>query len=391
VVVAAVSRRFDNNSDNSCGPDGQRFPPEYVARCSLVWEAEGKVGRYVVWSANRWAVGCNPRPQRETQRPKPRFRLHEACSPRIAARSDRGLRAGPYDRPICDAKHYLTDHLGGAIHSTLPGQHKDADRRLRASCNACSRRFQPLAIRQARGNPARRHFCGIGFGLAPFAGCPGVRSGMGAWVQPPVSATNDQVYFRDGDTRIRMLEPPSNAVDVTTVPGNTNLVSSFSVSPDDQRIAVAVEDFSAASTIGIRLYVEDLRGGGHHSDIYTTTTPKGKGATTLFPMGWHQGRLILGVWAACTFEIVPNPNAWHVVDSSTAVRQAAVGDTNCIPSAWPSPAGVACFALHTNQVRVYDWTGALTATLQTQTGATQLSLWEICFSQGLEVPILLPP
>jgi WD40 repeat protein len=197
--------------------------------------------------------------------------------------------------------------------------------------------------------------------------------GMGAWVQPPVSATNDQIYFRDGDTRIRMLEPPSNAVDVTTVPGNTNLVSSFSVSPDDQRIAVAVEDFSAASTIGIRLYVEDLHGGGHHSDIYTTTTPKGKGATTLFPTGWHQGRLILGEWAACTFEIVPNPNAWHVVDSSTAVRQATIGDANCIPSAWPSPAGVACFALHTNQVRVYDWTGTLTATLQTQTGATELS------------------
>lgn len=197
--------------------------------------------------------------------------------------------------------------------------------------------------------------------------------GMGAWVQPPVSATSDRVYFRDGDTRIRMLQPPSGAVDVTTVPGSTNTVSSFSVSPDDHRIAVVVEDFSGTTAIAIRLYVEDLHCGGNHSDVYAATTPKGKSAVTLFPMGWHEGKLILGVWAACTFEQVPYPNAWHVVDASTAIRQASIGDANCIPSAWPSPAGVACFAYSANEVRVYDWTGKLTSTVQTQAGATELS------------------
>src|ERR1700720_1518415 len=96
-------------------------------------------------------------------------------------------------------------------------------------------------------------------------------------VQPPaVSATTDEVYFRDGDNKIREVVPPGSAADVTTVPGGPTTVSFFSVSPDDQRIAVLVEDLSAATSISERLYVEDLRGGGHHSDIYTTTATKGK-------------------------------------------------------------------------------------------------------------------
>src|SRR5260370_4581276 len=122
-------------------------------------------------------------------------------------------------------------------------------------------------------------------------------------VQPPaVSATTDEVYFRDGDTKIREVVPPGGAADVTTVPGGPTTVSFFSVSPDDLRIAVLVEDLSGATSIGLRLYVEDLRGGTHHSDIYTATTPKGKTGSTLWPMGWHQGNLVLAVVPACTFE-----------------------------------------------------------------------------------------
>jgi hypothetical protein len=204
---------------------------------------------------------------------------------------------------------------------------------------------------------------------------PAVQScgeGMAAVLQPPVSASNDQVYFRDGDTKIRMLVPPSSAVDVTSVPGNANSISFFSVSPDDQRIAVVVEDLSGPA-IKLRLYVEDLHGGGHHSDIYTTTTPKGKGGATLWPMGWHEGSLVLAMWAACTFEHVPYPSEWHVVDASTATRKAVMGDASCVPSVWPSPAGVACFDPVASKVRVYDWTARLVTALQTQVGTAELS------------------
>jgi hypothetical protein len=76
----------------------------------------------------------------------------------------------------------------------------------------------------------------------------------GVVMPPPVSASNDQVYFRDGDTKIKLMIPPNSTADVTTVPGGPNTISFFSVSPDDQRIAVLVEDLSGAQ-ISLRLYV----------------------------------------------------------------------------------------------------------------------------------------
>src|SRR5712692_9853613 len=121
---------------------------------------------------------------------------------------------------------------------------------------------------------------------------PSVRTcadGLPALLAPPVSASNTRVYFRDGDTRIRSLKDDQQIADVTTVPGSTTTLSFFSVSPDDQRIAVVVEDLAPAETIGLRLYVEDLAGGGHHADIYASTIPKG-GGLTLWPMGSAPGR-----------------------------------------------------------------------------------------------------
>ena len=189
------------------------------------------------------------------------------------------------------------------------------------------------------------------------------QGGAGAVVQPPVSASADKVYFRDGDTKIRFITPSGQTGDATTVPGSATLISFFSVSPDDQRIAVVVEDLAAASTISLRLYVEDL-GGGHHADIYSTTTPKGKTGTTLWPMGWHEGLLVLALVTACTFEPAGlSPTEWHVSDAVTAARRVTIGG-NCILSYWPSPAGVACVDHGTTlQATAYDWTGKVTASI----------------------------
>jgi hypothetical protein len=180
----------------------------------------------------------------------------------------------------------------------------------------------------------------------------------GAVLAPPVSASSDQIYFRDGDTKIRMVVRPSSATDVTTVPGGANVVSFFSVSPDDQRIAVLVEDLTSPTIINERLYVEDLHGGGHHADIYTTTQPKGSG-TTLWPMGWHQGALVLEVVRACLFE----PGGlgaleWHVSNATTANRIATIRGTSCTLSSAPSPAGVGCTD-STGATTLYDWSGKL--------------------------------
>ncbi len=177
----------------------------------------------------------------------------------------------------------------------------------------------------------------------------------GAVLQPPVSATDDKVFYRDGNTKIKFLTPDGKTGDVTTVPGSATTVSFFSVSPDDQRIAVLVEDLSPASTIKLSLYVEDLIGHTNHSVIYTNTVPKFKNATTLWPMGWHNGLLALAVFPPCTFEPAGiAPLEWHVANAATAVRVAKIGNP-CIPSYWPSPAGLACIDQVTHQGIVYNW------------------------------------
>jgi hypothetical protein len=192
----------------------------------------------------------------------------------------------------------------------------------------------------------------------------------GALQAPPVSASSDQVYFRDGNTKIRMMMPPASATDVTTVPGNATTISFFSVSPDDQRIAALVEDLSGTGPIKLRLYVEDLRGHTNHSDIYTTSIPRGKSGMTLWPMGWHQGNLILAVVAACTFEPAGlTPIEWHVSNATTAVRIATIRSANCIFSFAPSPAGVGCMD-SSGVTTLYDWSGkVVSATGPGSTGA----------------------
>jgi hypothetical protein len=181
--------------------------------------------------------------------------------------------------------------------------------------------------------------------------------GTGAVLQPPVSATTDKVFFRDGDTNIRWLTPDGQTGDATTVPGGLSKISFFSVSPDDQRIVVLVEDLSPATTISLSLYVEDLIGHANHSLIYTSTAPKLKNGNTLWPMGWHQGELVLAVWPPCTFEPAGLvPTAWHV-SNATAGRLVTIGGNGCIPSDWPSPKGVMCLDLGKHQATVYDWAG----------------------------------
>jgi hypothetical protein len=174
---------------------------------------------------------------------------------------------------------------------------------------------------------------------------------------PPVSASNTEVYFRDGDTKIRKLVLPNQAVDVTTVPAGPNVISFFSVSPDDQQIAVLVEDVSSSTAITQRLYVEDLHGGGHHVDVYATQTPKDDRGITLWPMGWHAGALVLAVVRACTFTAsgIP-PSEWHVSSATNATRLATVHANNCTLSNWPSAAGVACMDGQGVTTR-YDWAG----------------------------------
>jgi len=194
----------------------------------------------------------------------------------------------------------------------------------------------------------------------------------GAVLQPPVSASDAKVYYRDGNTNIKFLTPEGQTGKVTTVPGSATKVSFFSVSPDDTQIAVLVEDLSPATTIKLSLYVEDLTGHTNHKVIFTNTIPKYKNADTLWPMGWHNGLLVLAVWPPCTFEPAGLvPTAWHVANATTAVRVASIGKNNCVPSYWPSPAGVLCVDITVGAGALgaaykYDWAGNISAQVPVQ-------------------------
>lgn len=207
---------------------------------------------------------------------------------------------------------------------------------------------------------------------------PSVRTcgyGTVAVLQPPVSASDTKVYYRDGDTKIKFLTPEGQTGNVTTVPGSATKVSFFSVSPDDQRIAVLVEDLSPANTIKLSLYVEDLSGHTNHAVIFANTVPKLKGnGSTLWPMGWHNGMLVLAAFAPCTWEPAGSvPIEWHVSNAVTAVRVATIGKS-CVPSNWPSPAGVACLATAKLEASRYDWSGNLTGSATVQNSEFQSGL-----------------
>jgi hypothetical protein len=190
---------------------------------------------------------------------------------------------------------------------------------------------------------------------------------MDVVLQPPVSAGTKNVFFRDGDTKIRSVTPTGLTADVTVVPGGPTTVSFFSVSPDEKRIAVLVEDLSPATTINLRMYVEDLHGGGHRVQIYKASTPK-RGGSTLWPMGWRRGNLVLAVVTPCTYadasgqKILPanlGPTEWHVSSAIDGGRLATIRRAGCTVSFWPSPAGIVCVDAYGSVAYQYDWGGGL--------------------------------
>src|SRR6266446_6119073 len=252
-----------------------------------------------------------------------------------------------------------------AAHTAVPSPSPRATASPSASPSALPRAatYGLLIVDSATGRrlemitPDGRVGASAPIGLPALQTCiPGLRASL----QPPVSATSDRIYYRDGDTKIRYLTPTGESGDATTVPGNTTTISFFSVSPDDTRIAVLVEDFAGAGTIALRLYVEDVTGGGHHLDIYKSTTPKSAFATTLWPMGWHNSQLVLAQVKGCTND--PNsfsPSEWHLASATTGTRTATIRVSgvlaNCILSFWPSAHGVAC--VDQTRAAIAGWNG----------------------------------
>ena len=177
-----------------------------------------------------------------------------------------------------------------------------------------------------------------------------------AVVSAPISTSNARVYYMDALGVVRYLAPNGDAGRATTVPIGPSRRSMFAVSPDDQRIAVIVDDFTASGA-STRLYIEDLNGGGHHAEIFGQT-----GAFTLWPTGWHgTNNLVVAKVSSCTQGGGPGtagPLEFHVVDPATAFRRFTVGGPGCLIAGAPSPAGAVCES--DAQASVVTWTGTTT-------------------------------
>lgn len=186
----------------------------------------------------------------------------------------------------------------------------------------------------------------------------------------PVSASNSRLYYLDAQGVVRFLTPKGETGRATTVPAGGQRRSMFTVSPDDQRIAVVVNDYTASGA-STRLYVEDLNGGANHLDLFSET-----GAYTLWPMGWHAPSLVVAKVPACTqgggFGCC-GPLELHVVDAATAVRTVTIGGPTCIIGGPSTPFGAVCESATTG-VRVLNWSGTLVRTVATPgTGPVYLS------------------
>jgi hypothetical protein len=179
----------------------------------------------------------------------------------------------------------------------------------------------------------------------------------------PVSTTNSGVYFMDSRGAINYMSPGGQPRQAATVPaGSASRRSMFAVSPDDQRIAVVVADYTASGA-STRLYVEDL-GGSNHVDLFSQS-----GALTLWPGGWHgTNNLVLAVVAACTQGGGPfccGMQELHVVDPATATRRFTIGNkTSCPIVGSPSPSGVVCWT--GSQSKVLNWTAGTVRTYPVQ-------------------------
>lgn len=169
---------------------------------------------------------------------------------------------------------------------------------------------------------------------------------MESWYSdiPEVSISRTRLYYlTTDDSSVHYLQPDGGTGIATKIAFGADDAALFAVSPDDIRIAVSVLNYAPGRTsyLGMRLYVEDLQGGGHHVDIFSSTT------AVEFPIGWVNGRLIVAVsnWIGSHAGSFVNPyaaTAYHIADATNGDRVASLCDNTIGPVGWIEPVGTMC-------------------------------------------------
>ncbi len=175
-------------------------------------------------------------------------------------------------------------------------------------------------------------------------------------VTMPTSESATRVYFLDGDSTVRYLALDGSTGVAAELPGSVTGRVSFSVSPDNSRIAFSVMSWGSAG-FEEQSYVEDLGTGANRTELFTIRDGPpglGGGGVAEEPIGWVNGDIVYGLLAAVN-QYSPGPfpppfEAYHVAKPSNSQRLASIcaGSGNAwvfesgIYTALPTATGVLC-------------------------------------------------
>jgi hypothetical protein len=169
---------------------------------------------------------------------------------------------------------------------------------------------------------------------------------------PPTSVSADRAYWWDG-SKLRWLDRDgsTNAVDLQI---SDQAVMEFSVSPDDQRVAVT-EIVFARSPLHRTTWIENLGTHAHRSVLFDGDINAEVNSPTGWPWGWHAGYPILYDYPLCAvtggdqFFALNHP---RVVDPATGSR--LVNFPQCYGG---SITGAGAFCTSSFTARTLDWYG----------------------------------
>jgi len=199
---------------------------------------------------------------------------------------------------------------------------------------------------------------------------------------PTFSLSGTRVYFPDGDSQLRVLAPDGSSSIVhqlANVRGKTRAV--FAVSPDGNRIAISLFDWSV-TPMTLRIYVEDLLGGGNHVEIFRSTS------AYEWPVAWHDGDVVLAVNPVPNASNPYGAGAYHVANASDGTRIAVMGGPDCLVVGPLSPSGTACASdcdATTTCIEGVGWSGARTLIYRRPNGMGSGASWSALSPDGTAV------
>jgi hypothetical protein len=140
---------------------------------------------------------------------------------------------------------------------------------------------------------------------------------------PETSVSNTHVYFLDADTVIRSLAVDGTVAVVKTIHSQPNSQVVFSVSPDDQRIAISIITLATSQStepVDETMYVEDLTAQTNRVSLYSSRT------LAKWPIGWHAGNLVVAVGAKDigTYDNAYAATGYQVIDPATGRQMASL-------------------------------------------------------------------